>query len=388
MKRIYLDNAATSYPKPPGLGDAVKHFIEDVGENVNRSGYDSMVAEEIVFETREMLAELFNFPTPENVIFTLNITYGLNFLLKGILQAGDHVVVSSMEHNAVMRPLMQLADQGVELSRVTCDEEGMLDVENLVQHIKQNTKMVVLTHASNVSGTILPIEQIGSICKEKGLLFVVDTAQTAGVLDIDFQRLKTDALAFTGHKGLLGPQGIGGFLVSQKMAEQMTALVSGGTGSLSEYEEVPPYLPDKLEPGTPNLPGIYGLNEALRYLKEVGLDSIKEKESQLAACLLEGLATMERVRIVGPKEIQGRMAVVSADFLGYDNAQVAYYIQKHHGIRTRCGLHCAPAAHKTLGTFPQGTVRFSPGHFNTKTEMKKTLSAISEALKELQSTPQ
>lgn len=388
MKRIYLDNAATSYPKPPGLGDAVKHFIEDVGENVNRSGYDSMVAEEIVFETREMLAELFNFPTPENVIFTLNITYGLNFLLKGILQAGDHVVVSSMEHNAVMRPLMQLADQGVELSRVTCDEEGMLDVENLVQHIKQNTKMVVLTHASNVSGTILPIEQIGSICKEKGLLFVVDTAQTAGVLDIDFQRLKTDALAFTGHKGLLGPQGIGGFLISQKMAEQMTALVSGGTGSLSEYEEVPPYLPDKLEPGTPNLPGIYGLNEALRYLKEVGLDSIKEKESQLAACLLEGLATMERVRIVGPKEIQGRMAVVSADFLGYDNAQVAYYIQKHHGIRTRCGLHCAPAAHKTLGTFPQGTVRFSPGHFNTKTEMKKTLSAISEALKELQSTPQ
>lgn len=388
MKRIYLDNAATSYPKPPGLGDAVKHFIEDVGENVNRSGYDSMVAEEIVFETREMLAELFNFPTPENVIFTLNITYGLNFLLKGILQAGDHVVVSSMEHNAVMRPLMQLADQGVELSRVTCDEEGMLDVEDLVQHIKQNTKMVVLTHASNVSGTILPIEQIGSICKEKGLLFVVDTAQTAGVLDIDFQRLKTDALAFTGHKGLLGPQGIGGFLISQKMAEQMTALVSGGTGSLSEYEEVPPYLPDKLEPGTPNLPGIYGLNEALRYLKEVGLDSIREKESQLAACLLEGLATMERVRIVGPKGIQGRMAVVSADFLGYDNAQVAYYIQKHHGIRTRCGLHCAPSAHKTLGTFPQGTVRFSPGHFNTKAEMKKTLSAISEALKELQSTPQ
>ena len=388
MKRIYLDNAATSYPKPPGLGDAVKHFIEDVGENVNRSGYDSMVAEEIVFETREMLAELFNFPTPENVIFTLNITYGLNFLLKGILQAGDHVIVSSMEHNAVMRPLIQLADQRVELSRVTCDEEGMLDVEDLVQHIKQNTKMVVLTHASNVSGTILPMEQIGSICKEKGLLFVVDTAQTAGVLDIDFQRLKADALAFTGHKGLLGPQGIGGFLVSQKMAEQMTALVSGGTGSLSEYEEVPPYLPDKLEPGTPNLPGIYGLNEALRYLKEVGLDSIREKESQLAACLLEGLATMERVRIVGPKGIQGRMAVVSADFLGYDNAQVAYYIQKHHGIRTRCGLHCAPSAHKTLGTFPQGTVRFSPGHFNTKAEMKKTLSAISEALKELQSTPQ
>lgn len=388
MKRIYLDNAATSYPKPPGLGDAVKHFIEDVGENVNRSGYDSMVAEEIVFETREMLAELFNFPTPENVIFTLNITYGLNFLLKGILQAGDHVIVSSMEHNAVMRPLIQLADQRVELSRVTCDEEGMLDVEDLVQHIKQNTKMVVLTHASNVSGTILPMEQIGSICKEKGLLFVVDTAQTAGVLDIDFQRLKTDALAFTGHKGLLGPQGIGGFLISQKMAEQVTALVSGGTGSLSEYEEVPPYLPDKLEPGTPNLPGIYGLNEALRYLKEVGLDSIREKESQLAACLLEGLATMERVRIVGPKGIQGRMAVVSADFLGYDNAQVAYYIQKHHGIRTRCGLHCAPSAHKTLGTFPQGTVRFSPGHFNTKAEMKKTLSAISEALKELQSTPQ
>ncbi len=385
MQRIYLDNAATSYPKAPGLGDAVKHFIDDVGDNVNRSGYDVMAADEMVFETRDMLAELFNFPNPENVVFTLNITYGLNFLLKGVLQPGDHVIVSSMEHNAVMRPLMQLANQGAELSRVSCDDEGKIDVESLRQHIKQSTKMVIVTHASNVSGTILPVEQIGAVCEEKGLLFVVDTAQTAGVLEIDFERIKADALAFTGHKGLLGPQGIGGFLISQDLAGNMDALVSGGTGSLSEHEDVPPYLPDKFEAGTPNLPGIYGLNRALRYLEEVGLDSIREKESQLATGLLEGLANMEGVRILGPREAQGRMAVVSADFVGYDNAQVAYFLHKHHGIRTRCGLHCAPSAHKTLGTFPQGTVRFSPGHFNTKEDMEKTLSAVRQALKELDS---
>ena len=386
MQRIYLDNAATSYPKAPRLGDAVKHFIDDIGDNVNRSGYDLMAADEMVFDTRELLAERFNFPSPENVIFTLNITYGLNFLLKGGLKPGDHVIVSSMEHNAVMRPLMQLADQGVELSRVACDDEGKLNVESFLQHIKQNSKMVVVTHASNVSGTILPVEQIGSICEEKGLLFVIDTAQTAGVLDIDFQKIKADALAFTGHKGLLGPQGIGGFLISQGMAENINALISGGTGSLSEHEDVPPYLPDKFEAGTLNLPGIYGLNRALQYLKEVGLDSIREKESQLAARLLEGFADLNSVRIVGPRGTRDRVAVVSADFVGYDNAQVAHYLHKHHGIRTRCGLHCAPSAHRTLGTFPQGTVRFSPGHFNTEEDMKKTLSAVSKVLKELGST--
>ena len=386
MGKIYLDNAATSYPKAPGLGDAVKHFIDDIGDNVNRSGYDALAADEMVFETREMLAQFFNFPSPENVVFTLNITYGLNFLLKGLLKPGDHVIVSSMEHNAVMRPLMQLRDCGVEFSRLTCNEAGQLDAKILYADIRPNTKMVVMTHASNVCGTILPVEEIGAICQEKGLLFVIDTAQTSGLLEVDFQECKADALAFTGHKGLLGPQGIGGFLIRPELAAKMETLISGGTGSLSEYEEVPPYLPDKFEAGTPNLPGIYGLNTSLCYLEKVGIDFIREKELDLAGRLLEGLGNMEGIRIAGPKKTQGRMAVVSVDFEECDNAEMAHYLDKHHGIRTRCGLHCAPSAHRTLGTFPRGTVRFSPGHFNTREDIETTLVAIHQGLQELKST--
>ncbi|HBG01355.1 MAG TPA: cysteine desulfurase, partial [Firmicutes bacterium] len=223
----------------------------------------------------------------------------------------------------------------------------------------------------------------GRICEEENILFVVDTAQTAGLLDIDFQHIRADALAFTGHKALLAPQGIGGFLISQDMAESMDALISGGTGSLSEYEEVPPYLPDKFEAGTPNLPGIYGLNQAIRYLTKVGLKYIREKELELAGILLEGFANMKGVRLAGLQETMGRMAVVSVDFEGYDNAVVAHCLDRDYGIRTRCGLHCAPSAHKTLGTFPQGTVRFSPGHFNTEQEMSHTLSAVQKVLKEI-----
>lgn len=386
MKKIYLDNAATSFPKAPGVGDAVRHFIDQIGGNVNRSGYDALTSDEMVFETREMLAHFFNFPTPENVIFTLNITYSLNFLLKGLLEPGDHVIVSSMEHNAVMRPLMQLQEQGVDFSRLVCDELGRLDANSLHTLVRPNTKMVVLTHASNVSGTILPVEEIGSICHEKGLWFILDTAQTAGVLPIDFQALKLDALTFTGHKGLLGPQGVGGFLLSEDLAQRMDTLVSGGTGSLSEYEEVPPYLPDKFEAGTPNLPGIYGLNQSLNYIKKVGLATIREKELILASYLLKGLDEMDGIRIVGPRDEKERMAVVSVDFEDCDNADIAYYLDKHHGIRTRCGLHCAPSAHKTLGTFPQGTVRFSPGHLNTIEEIETTLLAIGQGLRELRNT--
>jgi selenocysteine lyase/cysteine desulfurase len=205
-------------------------------------------------------------------------------------------------------------------------------------------------------------------------------------LEVDFQECKADALAFTGHKGLLGPQGIGGFLIRPELAAKMETLISGGTGSLSEYEEVPPYLPDKFEAGTPNLPGIYGLNTSLCYLEKVGIDFIREKELDLAGRLLEGLGNMEGIRIAGPKKTQGRMAVVSVDFEECDNAEMAHYLDKHHGIRTRCGLHCAPSAHRTLGTFPRGTVRFSPGHFNTREDIETTLVAIHQGLQELKST--
>ena len=386
MKKIYLDNAATSFPKAPGVGDAVKYFIDQIGDNMNRSGYDSLTSDEMVFATRDMLAQFFNFPTPENVVFTLNITYGLNFLLKGLLKPGDHVIVSSMEHNAVMRPLMQLQARGVEFSRLPGDELGQVDAQSLHSLLQPNTRMVVVTHASNVSGTILPVKEIGAICQKKGLWFILDTAQTAGILPIDFQDLKVDALTFTGHKGLLGPQGVGGFLLTPELAERMETLVSGGTGSLSEYEDVPPYLPDKFEAGTPNLPGIYGLNKSLHYIEKVGLATIRQKELELAAYLLEELETIDGIRVLGPKDLEERMAVVSVDFLDHDNADMAYYLDKHYGIRTRCGLHCAPSAHKTLGTFPQGTVRFSPGHFNTLKDIETALAAIRQGLKELRST--
>ncbi|MGB4418046.1 MAG: aminotransferase class V-fold PLP-dependent enzyme [bacterium] len=384
MQEVYLDNGATSYPKAPGVGEAVKHFLDDIGSNVNRSGYAaSLAAEEIVFETRERLCRLFNFGQPENVIFTLNVTQALNYLIKGLLQPGDHCIVSSMEHNAVMRPLMQLKKRGVEFSRLQCDERGRLDPGDLYPLIKANTKAVIINHASNVCGTVLPVAEIGKICAERGLRFIVDTAQTAGILDIDFQKIRADALAFTGHKGLLGPQGTGGFLLSPELARTLEPLISGGTGSLSEQEEPPPYLPDKFEAGTLNLPGIFGLHAALAYIEKTGTGAIRKKELELAALLLEGLSVIGEARLVGLEGLENRTAVVSVDFPGYDNAEIAYLLDRDYGIKTRCGLHCAPAAHKTLGTFPRGTVRLSPGHFNTREEIEYTRSSIHKFLKAL-----
>jgi len=384
LQGVYLDNAATSYPKAPGVGEAVKYFIEEIGSNVNRSGYaGSLAAEEVVFETREKLCRFFNFGLPENVIFTLNVTQALNFLLKGLLQPGDHCIVSSMEHNAVMRPLMQLQKQGVKFSRVPCDGKGRLDPGDLAPLIKANTKAVIINHASNVCGTVLPVAAIGRICAERGLKFIIDTAQTAGFLDIDFQAVKADAIAFTGHKGLLGPQGTGGFLISQEMARDLEPLISGGTGSLSEQEEPPPYLPDKFEGGTMNLPGIFGLHAALTYLESTGIEAIRKKELDLAGLLLEGLGSIKEARLVGLEGLENRTAVVSVDFPGYDNAEIAYLLDRDYGIRTRCGLHCAPSAHRTLGTFPRGTVRFSPGHFNTREEIEYTLASLQKVLKAL-----
>lgn len=382
MDRIYLDNGATSYPKAPGVGDMMKHYIDSVGCNVNRSGYSSSYsAEEVVLDTRERLCKLFNFDKSENAVFTMNITQSLNMLLKGILEPGDHCIVSSMEHNAVMRPLIQLGKAGVMFSRVPCTDKGVLDPNKIYDYIKPNTKAVIMTHASNVCGTIMPVEEAGKICREKGLVFILDTAQTAGILDIDFKKLNVDALAFTGHKGLLGPQGIGGFLITDELADSMDSLISGGTGSLSDSEDVPPFMPDKFEPGTPNIPGIFGLNASLKYIEEVGIETIMEKELNLTGQFLEGIKSIESIKTVGLNCIEGRMAVVSLDFLGRDNAEIAYELEKNYGIKTRCGIHCAPSAHKTLGTFPQGTVRFSFGHFNTREEIEYTIDAINKVVK-------
>lgn len=383
MTKIYFDQAATSFPKAPGVAAAMMHYLEDIGVNINRGAYSSaQSAEETVLETREALCRLFNFNQPQNVIFTLNITQSLNYLLKGILQPNDHCVVSSMEHNAVMRPLGQLSGRGVSITRVLADSKGFLNPQYVQQAFRENTKAVVLTHASNVCGTILPLKQIGMMCKERGILFIVDSAQTAGFLDIDFAGTNISALAFTGHKGLLGPQGIGGFLISSELAAAIEPLISGGTGSLSAREEVPPFMPDKFEAGTPNIPGIFGLHAALNYLEKVGLESLRNQALEITKLFLDGICNMKGIELLGAQGIRERTSVVSLNFPNRDNGIIANELDKRYGIMTRSGLHCAPSAHQTLGTYPHGSVRFSFNHTNTAQEIRYALDSINSLIKE------
>lgn len=384
LKGLYLDNGATAFPKAPGVAESMANYLLNIGCNVNRGAYESSFeAENIVFETREFICELFNFGKPENVIFTKNITESLNVLIKGLIQAGDHVIVSSMEHNAVMRPLNSLGKLGVEVSKVPCNIYGELNSEDIIKYIKPNTKAVVMTHASNVCGTILDLKRVGQICKERGLYFIIDTAQTAGFLDIDFKGIGADAIAFTGHKGLLGPQGIGGFIITDKMASTIDTFIEGGTGSLSEKEIQPEYMPDKFEAGTLNIPGIYGLNASLKYILKEKVSNIRKKELYLLDNFLAGILNISQLNVIGRKDLNHRTAVISIDIPNKDNAEMSYYLYKDYGIMTRCGLHCAPSAHETLGTYPRGTVRFSFGHFNTIGEVNYALDAIYKIVKKL-----
>lgn len=377
MNRIYLDNGATSFPKAPGVVENITKYLVDIGGNVNRGAYDaSYEAENIVFETRELLCKLFNFDKAENVVFTRSITESLNVILKGYLKKGDHLIVSSMEHNAVMRPLSSLEKLGVSYSVAKCNSLGELDTSCLTPLVKPNTRAVVMTHSSNVCGTVLPLEEVGSFCRNNNLTFIVDSAQTAGFLDIDMERLNIDILCFTGHKGLLGPQGIGGFLIREHLVEKVSPLIEGGTGSLSEYEVQPKYMPDKFESGTLNIPGIYGLNASLKYILNEGIKSIKAKELELTQIFLKEVSKIPQLEIIGLKTIENRTAVISLNFPNQDNGEIAYLLSKDYGISTRCGLHCAPSAHKSLGTFPDGTVRFSFSSFNTIEQVNYTVNAI------------
>jgi cysteine desulfurase family protein len=378
MKHVYLDNGATSYPKAPGVAKSMSDYILNVGTNIGRGAYDSSYeAENIVYETRELICKLFNFDKPENVIFTKNVTESMNVLIKGLLRDGDHVIVSSMEHNAIMRPLNALGDK-IEYTRVQCNKLGELKIEDVENSFKPNTKAVIMTHASNVCGTILDLEKVGEICKRNNKFFIIDAAQTAGFSDIDFQKLNADAIGFTGHKSLLGPQGIGGFVVNDKTADKMNTLIEGGTGSLSDTERQPDYMPDKFEAGTLNIPGIYGLNASLKYLFSYGIKNIREKEIYLLDKFLEGLLSVKKIKIIGKTTSDDRTAVLSVDFIDDDNGLVAHELGKEYGIMTRSGLHCAPSAHKTLGTFPEGTVRFSLGHFTTLEEIEYSISCIND----------
>lgn len=378
MGKYYMDNAATSYPKAPTVSTAICEYIEGVGTSVNRGAYGAAYeAENIVYETRELICDMFGTDKPENVIFTKNITESINILIKCILKNGDHVVVSSMEHNAVMRPLNWMTSHfDISYDITQCDENGFLDIPDFESKLKTNTKLVIMTHASNVFGSILDLESVGKICNERNIFFVMDTAQTAGILDIDFNTYHASAIAFTGHKGLLGPQGMGGFVISDTMLEEMDSFIQGGTGSLSEMETQPEYMPDKFESGTMNMPGIYGLNASLKYIQSITQKSIHTKEKALTKYFMELLENVPNIKILGTKDIDKKMAVCSIVFEGLDQGQVAYSLDKEFGIMTRCGLHCAPSAHKTVGTFPEGTVRFSFGHTQTNEDIEYAVESI------------
>ena len=383
MDAIYLDNASTTFPKPKAVPEAMYHYMTRSGSNINRGCYDRAYAvEELVYETRQMLCSLFGGEDCRNVAFTKNVTESLNVILKGLLKPGDHVLVSSMEHNAVMRPLVQLEKQGISFSRIPCRRDGSLILEEMAPLVKKETRAVVMTHASNVCGTMMPYEQVGAFCRERGLLFIADTAQTAGVWPLDMEHMKIDALAFTGHKGLLGPQGIGGFLLGEKLLPQMESLIAGGTGSISYTEVMPDFMPDRFEAGTMNLPGIVGLHAGLVWIRETGMEQIRSHELALTRQFLEGLKSMDpyekRLRVVGKKDTEGRTGVVSVQTVRRELAQTAYELDVQYGIMTRVGLHCAPSAHQTLGTFPTGTIRFSFGWWNTREEVALALQALDE----------
>lgn len=377
MFPVYFDHAATSFPKAPGVAEAMTHYLTQVGASVNRGVYGSAQEAGLVcLSLREELCKLFHHPDPTCCILTPGATWAINLVLKGLLKAGDHVLVSSMEHNAVMRPLRQLEVLDVAFDRIPCDREGRLDIGVLPSLIRPETRLIVIAHASNVSGTVQDAAAIGRICKERGIFFLLDGAQTAGHYPIDFEALNLSALAVPGHKGLLGPQGIGALLITKELATALSPIITGGTGSASHTEFQPEYLPDKFEPGTPNLPGIYGLDAAVRFVLETGVEMFQKREEALAARFLEGLKGIAGIRLAGSRDVSARVGVISLDFPGKDNGEISYLLEQDYGILTRCGLHCAPSAHQTLGTFPRGTVRFSVGYGTPEEDVDAALNAV------------
>lgn len=374
---VYLDNAATSYPKAPGVASAMADYVEKVGATINRSSYASaQEAGLVTLSLRERLCRLFNHPDPTHAVLTPGATAGLNMVIKGLLRPGDHCLVSSMEHNAVMRPLVQLEREGVAFERIPCDAQGRLRLEALPGMIKLNTRLVVMAHGSNVCGTVQDAEAVGKICRERGVPFALDAAQTAGHIEVDFERFGLSALVVPGHKGLLGPQGIGALLLDADFARRLTPLVAGGTGSASDSEELPGWMPDRFESGTPNMPGVYGWEAALGWLENTGIETLENHEKTLSKRFLEGIYGLKNVKLYGATVPEGRTGVFSVDFLNCDNAEAAWRLEREFGILTRCGLHCAPSAHKTLGSFPEGSVRFSTGWANTEADIDAALSAI------------
>jgi cysteine desulfurase/selenocysteine lyase len=375
---IYLDNAATSWPKPEAVYQTMDAFMREKGANPGRSGHDMAVAaEKVMEETRVLLARLLNAADEKDIVFTLNCTDSLNLALKGLLKPGDHVITSSIGHNSLTRPLRKLEHRGVKVTRLLpFSEEGFVSPRDIEQAIGPTTRLIAVTHASNVSGVIQPIAEYGEVARRHDLVLLVDAAQTVGTLPIDVQAANVDLLAFAGHKGLLGPTGTGGLYMSKRV--ELEPLKEGGTGTASESEEQPSGRPQMYESGTPNTVGIAGLGAGIRYLMSRTLADIQMHKKTLVDRLLDGLAAIASVTVYGPRDRTRRVSVVSFNIEGWSPDEVGAVLDQAFDIKVRTGLHCAPAAHKVLGTYPHGSVRASVGCFNSVAEIDFLLEALAK----------
>ncbi len=379
---IYLDNAATSFPKPEIVYEKMMEAMREYGANPGRSGHKlALKAGRAIYETRELLSNFFNIEDPMRIIFTSNATDGLNLAIKGLLKSGDHVITTSMEHNSVLRPLKALENIGVETSIIQCDETGSINIKDIETNIKNNTKLIVTTHASNVTGTIFPVKEIGKLARKHGIVYMVDAAQTAGVYNIDVMDMNIDILAFPGHKSLLGPQGTGGVYI--KKGIEITQMKEGGTGSKSDSLIQPDIYPDKFESGTPNMPGIVGLGAGIKYILDKGIDEIREHEKILTKTFIDGLMAIKDVKIYGPSNVEKQAPVISINIREEDSSEVSYILDQVFNIAVRPGLHCAPLAHRTIGCYEQGCIRFSVGPFNTINDIQASIEAVKTISKEI-----
>jgi cysteine desulfurase family protein len=373
---VYLDNAATSFPKPPEVAAAIGHWLGRVGGSPGRSGHRlSTESARMVFETREAVASLLGVASSRQVVFTKNATEALNLALSGFLRRGDRVVTTSVEHNSVMRPLRALAAGGaIELSVVPCGPDSRLEVGKVAAALTPGTRLLVATHASNVTGVLMPLTELGALCRERGVRFLVDAAQTAGAVPLDMAGQGIDLLAFTGHKSLLGPPGTGGLCVAEDLL--LEPLLRGGTGSNSEQEAQPETMPDRLEAGTQNTAGLAGLKAGVEFILRTGVGVIREREEAVTGRLLDGVRRIPGVTLHGPGEPELMAPVISLNLAGLAPSEAGFLLDEGYGILCRVGLQCAPSAHRTIGTFPGGTVRLSPGFFTTEEDVEAALAAI------------
>lgn len=377
---IYFDNAATSMQKPSCVAQAVTEAMCALGNSGRGVHSGALSAARIIYDTRAALAQLFGAESPDRIAFTANSTQALNMAIKGILNPGDHVITTALEHNSVLRPLYELEDRGVELTVLPADQLGNIRYEDFEKEIRPGTKAIVTTHGSNLTGNLLDIGRIGAIAEKHGLLYIVDASQTAGVFPIDVRKMYIDILCFTGHKGLLGPQGTGGIYVREGV--EIKPLLSGGSGVQTYLRKHPPQMPTLLEAGTLNGHGIAGLGAAVHYLQEAGLDTIRAKEQELMMTFYEAVREIPGITVYGDFTDSNRCAIVTLNIRDYDSGEVSDALSEQYGIATRPGAHCAPLMHKALGTVQQGAVRFSFSHYNTKEEIKIAVTALQELAQE------